>query len=94
MDDGPERRWAQAALHLGEVADLTPAEAETDRRVGANVAVPRERPEDLDLQAERLHRLDRVGEEARLETLGIVHQRILSTQRGQMFPHTGASMRS
>src|SRR6266852_5060281 len=69
MDDGPKRRRAQAALHLGEVAQSTPAEPETDHRVCAMVTVPRVRPQNPELQAERLHCLDRVGKKTLLRVL-------------------------
>jgi len=84
MDDGPKRSRAQAALHLGDVAESTPAEPETDRGVRAMVTAPRFRPQNLELQAERLHRLDRVGKKALLGVLSFVHQKSLSTRRGQM----------
>lgn len=74
MDDGPKRRRAQAALHLGEVAESTPAEPETDHRVCAMVTVPRFRPQNPELQAERLHCLDRVGKKTLLRVLTFVHQ--------------------
>jgi hypothetical protein len=73
MDDGPKRSRAQPALHLGDVAESTPAEPETDRGVCAMVTVPRFRPQNLELQAERLHRLDCVGKKALLGVLSFVH---------------------
>jgi hypothetical protein len=63
---------------------LAPAKPKTDRGVRAVITVPRFRPQDPELQAERLHCLDRVGKETLLGVFGSVHPRSLSMLRGQM----------
>jgi len=73
MDYGPKRRRAQAALHLGDVAELTPAEPEAESGVSAMVGAPRFLPENPEPQAERLHRRDRMGKETLLGVFGFVH---------------------
>jgi hypothetical protein len=57
VDDGPKRRWTQAALDLGDVAELALASPEPDRGVCAMATVPHLLPENPEVQAERLHRL-------------------------------------
>jgi hypothetical protein len=73
MHDGPKRRWAQAALDLGHVAELAPAKSEADRGIGAMVAGLSFLFQDFEMQPEGLHCLDRVGKETLLRMLDFVH---------------------
>ncbi len=73
MDYGPKRRRPQASFDLGYVAELAPAEPETELGVCAMVTTPRFPPQNPELQTERLHSLDRVGKKALLWVLSFVH---------------------
>jgi hypothetical protein len=76
VDHCPQRGRAQTALYLGEVPKLGTAEPQTESGMRAVVAPSLlENPE---LQAERLHRLDRLGDEASFGLLVLVHGKLLS----------------
>jgi hypothetical protein len=75
VDDHPERCRAQTSFDLGIVAEAAAANLEAEPRVCAVAEVPCVPPQDPEPQAERLHGLDRVGQEASLglEFLRPVH---------------------
>jgi hypothetical protein len=73
VDDRAERRRAQAASDLGNVAELATAKLEANQRLCAVAEARCSPPQDPEPQAERLHGLERVGKQIPLGFLGLVH---------------------
>jgi hypothetical protein len=73
MDDGPERRRAQAPLDLGHITEVAPTKVKTDRGIRAMATLPCFPPQNSELQAERLNRLDGSGKKMLLATINSVH---------------------
>ena len=82
VDHCPQRGRAQTPLDLGEVAKFAPAEPQAESGIRAGVAASLlENPE---LQAEQLHRFDRLGEEPPFGLPISVHETQLSMERGHV----------
>jgi hypothetical protein len=73
VDDGPQSRWAQATLDLGNVSERTGPDTQAELGIRAVSSPPCFPPQNRETQTERLHSPDGVGKQASFWWVSVVH---------------------